>query len=483
MSDWHWRGRPRVTCIVPAYNYAAYIGEAIDSALAQPLAEQMEIVVVDDGSTDDTPAVVGAYGERVRYVRKENGGLNSSVERGLYEARGEFITLLDADDVWPADRLTPLLDVMDSRPEVGLVYGDMNVIDKDGGLIERSFLEVYGSTPIVGRGFGELMRQNTVSGGASLFRASLAAVYRPIPPESAYPDWWLAVSISRVAELAYTPAVVNRYRWHGENMGLGREDKTFQALRDHELPFRRWMLGSVKPGEVPTQKLISVQRLFDLMLVKVAERYGVHQHELVKVSPEQDRKAVTARERAAAALRRGDLDSAVCCLVNALAHNPWSAETRAEFGRAWQGYLTAAPAGGAPVLEGVRGFATVAFADELVADPSLLSAYAEHFSDDDDATLIVWAPNWTPDEAITRLSAAIEEASTGREVDADVLVEAGDEAEAKRDALSERADAVLTRRPLPPFLSACPGFAPVSAGDLRGLAETRWLDGRPAAAL
>jgi hypothetical protein len=276
---------------------------------------------------------------------------------------------------------------------------------------------------------------------------------------------------------------VNRYRWHGENMGLGREDKTFQALRDHELPFRRWMLCSVKPGEVPTQKLISVHRLFDLMVVKVAERYGVNQHDLVKVSPEQAQKAVTARERAATALGRGDLDAAVCCLVNSLAHNPWNPEARTEFARAWQGYLTAAPAGGAPTLEGVRGFATIAFADELVADPSLLAAYAEHFSDDDDATLIVWAPNWTPDEAITRLSAAVEQASEGREVDADVLVEAGEEAEAKRDALCERADAVLTRRPLPPFLSACPAFAPGSAGDLRGLAETRWLDGRPAAAL
>jgi hypothetical protein len=142
-----------------------------------------------------------------------------------------------------------------------------------------------------------------------------------------------------------------------------------------------------------------------------------------------------------------------------------------------------APIGDVPAIDGLRGFATVAFADELVADPALLAAYAEHFSDDDDATLIVWAPAWTPDEAITRLSAAIEQASAGREVDADVLVEAGDQAEAKREVLAERADAVLTRRPLPDFLSACQAFAPGAAGELRGLAETRWLASRPAAAI
>jgi hypothetical protein len=266
-------------------------------------------------------------------------------------------------------------------------------------------------------------------------------------------------------------------------MGLGRDDKTFQALRDHELPFRRWMLSSVKPGEVPTALLIRAHRLFEITLVKIADRYKVDQHDLALVSPEAAQKAETGRERAAAALSRGDLDAAVCCLVNALAHDPWNVDARADLERASQAHLMSAPAAEAVALDGVRGFATIAFADELVADPSLLAAYAEHFSEDDDATLIVWAPAWSPDEAITRLSAAVEQASTGREVDADVLVEAGEQAEAKRDALTERADAVLTRRPLPPFLSACRAFAPGSAGELRGFAEARWLDGRAAAAV
>jgi hypothetical protein len=479
MTGHGWRDRPLVTCIVPAYNYANYIAEALDSALAQPQADELEIVVIDDGSTDDTAGVVARYGERVRYVYKENGGLNSSVDRGLHEARGEFITLLDADDVWPEDRLTPLLAVMHSRPEVGLVYGDMNVIDGDGHLIEQSFLDAYGSEPIVGRGFGELMKKNTVSGGASLFRASLAGAYRPIGPQSAYPDWWLAVTISRVAELAYTPAVVNRYRFHGQNMGLGRHDKALQAVRDHELPFRRWMLSSIKPGEAQPPSLFSAARVFDKLLQAAAEHFGVPQPQLVQVTPQDARKAEKARSRAAFARVRGDLDSALCGFVNAVAHDPWNQRARVELNDAWQAHLVAPPpAAGPPALEGVRGFATLAFADELVADPSLLAAYAERFSDDDDATLIVWAPDWTPDEAMTRLTAAVEEASTRCSVDADVLVEAGEEAQGKRAAIVEHVNAVLTCRPLPEFLGDRPVFGPAAASELRGAAESRWLAAR-----
>jgi hypothetical protein len=480
-----WRERPLVTCIVPAYNYGGWIGKALDSALAQPQADVLEIVVVDDGSTDDTPDVVAAYGERVRYVRKENGGLNSSVSRGIDEARGEFITLLDADDVWPEDRLTPLLEVMDRRPEVGLVYGEMNVIDADGELLHASFLQAYGATPVVGRGFSELITRNTVSGGASLFRAALRSVYSPIPPQAAYADWWLAVSIARVAELAFVPHVVNCYRMHGENMGLGRDDKTFEAIRDHELKFRRWMLASAKPGEVPAPALLQAHGTFETLVVQAAQHYGVPNEALVPVSAEEQRKAEAARERAAAAAARADLESAVCGLVNALAQDPFNVAARNELelaAGARRGAAAAPPVQREP-LEGTRGFATLAFADEIVADPALLSAYAERFSDDDDATLVIWAPDWTPDEAITRLSQAIASGPEGREVDADVLVEAGEQARHKRDALTERVDAVLTRRALPGFLAGRPAFAASSASDLRGLAEARWVESRRAAAI
>src|SRR3954452_21544345 len=100
---------PLVSCIIPAYNYAGWIGAAIDSVLAQPQADDVEILAIDDGSTDDTPPVVAPYGDRVRYVHKQNGGLVAPADRGIAEATGTYLTLLDADDTWPIGRLTPLL--------------------------------------------------------------------------------------------------------------------------------------------------------------------------------------------------------------------------------------------------------------------------------------------------------------------------------------------------------------------------------------
>src|SRR4051794_24462914 len=114
-------GAPLVSCIIPAYNYAGWIGAAIDSVLDQSQADDVEIVVVDDGSTDDTASVVAAYGDRVRYVWKENGGLVSAVDRGIAEARGTYLTLFDAADTWPAGRPYPLVGGMGARSWGGLV--------------------------------------------------------------------------------------------------------------------------------------------------------------------------------------------------------------------------------------------------------------------------------------------------------------------------------------------------------------------------
>jgi glycosyltransferase involved in cell wall biosynthesis len=88
---------PTVTVVVPAYNLARFLPAALDSALGQDWpAAALDVVVVDDGSTDDTPAVLERYAGRVRVVRQPNGGLVRAVDRGLADVRGEYVALLDA---------------------------------------------------------------------------------------------------------------------------------------------------------------------------------------------------------------------------------------------------------------------------------------------------------------------------------------------------------------------------------------------------
>jgi len=96
MADTH---RPLVSVIIPCYNQARLLSEAIDSALAQTYPN-LEVIVIDDGSTDDTAEVAARYGNRIRFVRQANAGLPAARNRGIAESRGSIIGLLDADDRW-----------------------------------------------------------------------------------------------------------------------------------------------------------------------------------------------------------------------------------------------------------------------------------------------------------------------------------------------------------------------------------------------
>src|SRR5262245_39908172 len=95
---------PNVSVVIPSYNSAAYLPAAIDSVLAQT-ARDLEVIVVDDGSTDDTPDVVARYGPPVRGIRQANAGVAAARNRGIAEARGRYIAFLDADDTWEPVKL------------------------------------------------------------------------------------------------------------------------------------------------------------------------------------------------------------------------------------------------------------------------------------------------------------------------------------------------------------------------------------------
>jgi glycosyltransferase involved in cell wall biosynthesis len=110
---------PLISCIVPVYNGATYLAEAIDSIFAQSYTP-VEVLVVDDGSTDATPEVIAGYGDRIRSLRQENAGPAAARNRGLAAARGELIAFLDADDLWHPDKLRRQLDRLRTRSEVGI---------------------------------------------------------------------------------------------------------------------------------------------------------------------------------------------------------------------------------------------------------------------------------------------------------------------------------------------------------------------------
>lgn len=140
---------PSVSVVIPIFNGAPFVAKAVESILAQGLTD-VEIIVVDDGSTDGTQAVLAelATTAGIVWFQQDHGGPARSRNRGISEASGEFIALLDCDDVWLPGKLEAQLAIMRARPAVGVVHTDYEVVDEQGRVEERARAR-YSQEPLV----------------------------------------------------------------------------------------------------------------------------------------------------------------------------------------------------------------------------------------------------------------------------------------------------------------------------------------------
>jgi hypothetical protein len=122
---------PKVSIVIPAYNQARYLAQAIESCLAQTHSD-LEVVVVDDGSTDETPAVVARFANRIRCVRQANAGLPAARNRGFRESTGGYVCFLDADDWFHPEKIRKQAEVLDADAAAGFVYCDIETVDEGG---------------------------------------------------------------------------------------------------------------------------------------------------------------------------------------------------------------------------------------------------------------------------------------------------------------------------------------------------------------
>ena len=124
--------RRAFTVIIPTYNYGGYVNRAIDSALRQSGELDSQVIVVDDGSTDDTPQVAAAYGDSIRYIRQLNQGVSVARNRGLAEARHEWVVFLDADDRLLPNALERFQASISDRPAAKMHFGHYVSVGLDG---------------------------------------------------------------------------------------------------------------------------------------------------------------------------------------------------------------------------------------------------------------------------------------------------------------------------------------------------------------
>ncbi len=211
----------KVTVAIASYNMAHYLPGAIDSALAQD-HDDVEIVVVDDGSTDDTREIVSRYGRRVRYSYRENAGVANAYNRALELAKGDYVHFLDADDVLTPGTIQRLAALLDESPSAGLAHGDALVMDAAG--------EVYGTrgapASFDGRrlipsaeAFKELLRGCHITTSALMLRKSVLGKVTPFRQKSVPgEDWDMWLRVSAEYDVAHLPISACYYRVHDSSI-------------------------------------------------------------------------------------------------------------------------------------------------------------------------------------------------------------------------------------------------------------------------
>lgn len=132
-------GNPTVSVIIPSFNMARFVREAVESVLNQTYAD-FELIVVDDGSTDDTEIVLKEFSGNIRYYKQRNGGESAARNRGIELALGEYVAFLDADDLWLPDKLKLQMEAFKSHQDIGLVGCGYSVRGSDGNTVIRDIV-------------------------------------------------------------------------------------------------------------------------------------------------------------------------------------------------------------------------------------------------------------------------------------------------------------------------------------------------------
>jgi glycosyltransferase involved in cell wall biosynthesis len=203
-----------VSVVIASYNMGQYLPRAVHSALAQSYPN-VEVQIVDDGSTDDTPAIVRQWqgDARVRVQRQPNGGQARARNQGVALSRGRFVAFLDADDEWLPDKLTRQMPLFDARPELGVVYSDFERMDAEGRPLPKGPFTMYR-----GRVSGPLLIDNFVSFQTAVVRRECMERYGAFDESVRMgDDYELFLRLSAHCEFDFIPEVTVRYRvWSGQ---------------------------------------------------------------------------------------------------------------------------------------------------------------------------------------------------------------------------------------------------------------------------
>ena len=234
---------PKISVIIPAYNAESFLSATIDSVLDQT-APPYEVILVDDGSTDGTAEIARAYGDRILYHHRENGGVAEALNTGIGLSQGEYITVLGADDVLRPGSIATRAAALDRYPGAAFVHGGAYEIDENSTILrlrgkragelscepsERAFKRLLGGNHIVCSTVMARRQHLLATGG---FNQAF------VPGE----DWAVWLHMASRGDVAYIPTPVADYRIHQSSLVARLPFEAYEAAHER-------MLGEMFQGD------------------------------------------------------------------------------------------------------------------------------------------------------------------------------------------------------------------------------------------
>lgn len=207
----------KVSTIIPAYNAERTIAQAIDSALSQD-CEGHEVVVVNDGSTDSTAAILTKYGSQIQIVTQSNGGVSAARNAGVRRSSGKYLSFLDADDMWLPGKLKTMISALERKPAASLAFSDYGLLDSNGTeCAESAFRYLPGLEQLMSeRPFPVLSFRTGVLPSTWVIPGPIfertSGFCEEFKGAEGLEDFWMLLLLRELGEFVYVPEKLSLYR-------------------------------------------------------------------------------------------------------------------------------------------------------------------------------------------------------------------------------------------------------------------------------
>lgn len=238
--------RPLISVVIDTYNYGRFVEEAVESVLAQDYpAGQMEVLVVDDGSTDDTAERLKKYGGRIQYFCKPNGGQASAFSFGIARAKGDLVAFLDGDDVWLPQKLSRVAEKFERDPNAVMVYHKFQFWDPaDNWIWEPGTPDVSGDILADRQKVLDYVAAPTSS---LVFRRAALERVLPIPSSMKFmADGYLVGTAIFLGPVSYVPDCLAKNRVHGGNLWFAERQAPSRELLRRRVETRREVIAGLR---------------------------------------------------------------------------------------------------------------------------------------------------------------------------------------------------------------------------------------------